>query len=67
MIQAINEKLNEYCKANGVIYLDYFSRMVDDRGGLKKEYGPDGVHPNQLGYKIMSEIADKELSRLTKV
>ena len=48
-------------ESNGLYYLDYFSEMVDNRKGLKKEFTPDGVHPNEKGYELMSGIAEKKL------
>ena len=49
----------EYCKENEVNYADYYSAMVDNKGGLKvPEYTSidDLVHPNKAGYKVMEEI-----------
>ena len=63
-IDAINECLKEYAESNGSYYLDYFSEMVDDKRGLKKEYTPDGVHPNKRGYELMSTIAEKKLKSI---
>ena len=63
-IDAINECLKEYAQSNGLYYLDYFSEMVDDKRGLKKEYTPDGVHPNEKGYELMSAIAEKKLESI---
>ena len=60
-IDALNESLKEYAESNGLYYLDYFSEMVDNRKGLKKEFTPDGVHPNEKGYELMSGIAEKKL------
>ena len=63
-IDAINECLKEYADSNGLYYVDYFSEMVDDKRGLKKEYTPDGVHPNKRGYELMSTIAEKKLKSI---
>ena len=63
-IDAVNELLMEHATSNGIEYLDYFSEMVDDRKGLKKEYTPDGVHPNEKGYELMSTIAEKKLKSI---
>ena len=63
-IDAINECLKEYAESNDLYYLDYFSEMVDDRRGLKKEFTPDGVHPNEKGYELMSAIAEKILESI---
>ena len=63
-IDAVNECLKEFSKSNGFYYLDYFSEMVDDKKGLNKEYTPDGVHPNEKGYELMSDIAEKKLKSI---
>ena len=63
-IDAINECLKEYAKSNGLYYLDYFSEMVDDKRGLKKEYTSDGVHPNEKGYELMSALAEKKIKSI---
>ena len=58
MIDSVNSKIKEYVENQGLVYLDYYSSMVDDRKGLKLDYTGDGVHPNEAGYKVMSAIAD---------
>ncbi len=56
-ILALNQWIKDYAHANGAIYLDYYSAMVDDRGMLKKELTGDGLHPNDAGYEVMSPLA----------
>ena len=51
----INSALEEYCKKNSLIYIDYYSSMVDEKKGLKSEYGNDGVHPTKEGYDVMEK------------
>ena len=63
-ILAINDKLKEFAISNNIDYLDYYSSVVDARGGLIKEYSPDGVHPNIKCYKIMSDLAEEVLVRI---
>ena len=58
IVDSINRKIKEYVENQGLIYLDYYSSMVDDQKGLKLDYTGDGVHPNEAGYKVMSAIAD---------
>jgi len=58
VIDSINSKIKEYVENKGLVFLDYYSSMVDDRKGLKLDYTGDGVHPNEAGYKVMSAIAD---------
>jgi len=62
-ILKLNEWLKGYCRANGHIYLDYFSRMVDDKGMLKAELANDGLHPNAEGYKVMAPLAESAIQQ----
>tara|TARA_B100000427_G_scaffold159865_1_gene132882 strand:- start:2157 stop:2810 length:654 start_codon:yes stop_codon:yes gene_type:complete len=63
-IDSVNDELKKYVNDHGLVYLDYFSSMVDERKGLNKDYTYDGVHPNQDGYILMSSLAQNVLSRL---
>ena len=63
-IQAVNDALKQYASDHGLIYLDYFSSMVDERQGLNSYYTSDGVHPNESGYILMSSLAEEVLSEL---
>ena len=62
-ILALNRWLKDNCAANGLIYLDYFSAMVDDKGLLKRDLAEDGLHPNAAGFKIMSPLAEKAIAK----
>lgn len=72
-ILALNAWLKDYCTANKLIYLDYFSAMVDDKGLLRKDLADDGLHPNKAGFAIMAPMAEKAIEKaldqtsLTKV
>jgi lysophospholipase L1-like esterase len=66
-IKALNQWLSGYCIMHAVTYLDYYSAMADDSGGMKAGLSSDGVHPNAKGYAIMAPLAqaaiDKTLSK----
>jgi lysophospholipase L1-like esterase len=64
-ILELNRWLKNYCgsPANGGVYLDYFSALVDDKGLLKKELAEDGLHPNATGYKIMAPLAEAAIEK----
>jgi lysophospholipase L1-like esterase len=66
-IKALNEILRNYALANEIVYLDYYSAMVDERKGLKADYSNDGVHPNKPGYQVMAPLADKAIALALKV
>ena len=55
-IKRLNQMIKAYAKANKIKYIDYYSALVDERGGLPEEYAADGVHPNMDGYAIMEQI-----------
>tara|TARA_B100000809_G_scaffold135796_1_gene133383 strand:+ start:3463 stop:4098 length:636 start_codon:yes stop_codon:yes gene_type:complete len=56
IISFINSALEEYCKKNRLSYIDYYSSVVDEKKGLKLEYGNDGVHPTKEGYDMMEKV-----------
>ena len=62
-IIALNEMIKNYADQNGLVYLNYFSAMVDERKGLKTELSGDGVHPNEAGYKIMEPLTEEAIKR----
>ena len=65
-IKALNEILKNYAAANNIVYVDYYSAMVDKRLGLNIEYSNDGVHPNKTGYQIMQPIIEKAIGQVLK-
>ena len=60
----LNKILKDYCKNKNLEYVDYYSFMSDENGGLKvPEYtsADDLVHPNKAGYNVMEKIILKAL------
>jgi len=62
-IVALNRWLQDYCKSNGFLYLNYFSAAADEKGNLKKELAEDGLHPNEAGYRIMAPLAEAAIDK----
>lgn len=60
-IIAVNQWIKKYTEDNKLVYLDYFSGMVDDKGFLKEELSRDGLHPNANGYEVMKPLAEKAI------
>ncbi|WP_291128639.1 SGNH/GDSL hydrolase family protein [Flavobacterium sp. UBA7682] len=60
-VVALNKMIKDYAQKNKIPFVDYYSAMVDDKKGLQKKYGEDGVHPNVTGYKKMESILLKFL------
>ena len=62
-ILALNKWLKDYCAKNRLVYLDYFSALVDERGMLQRALADDGLHPTDAGYRIMASLAEKAIQK----
>jgi lysophospholipase L1-like esterase len=63
---ALNAWIKCYSAQAGAVYLDYYSKMVDARGGLSAEMASDGVHPTEAGYRIMAPLAEAAIQEALK-
>ena len=63
-IPQLNQMIQNYCDKNDHYFLDYFSAMTDGYNGLIESYGYDGVHPDDDGYRVMSELVEKAIDEL---
>lgn len=59
----LNEMIRAFARENGMVYLDYFSAMADERNGLEEAYTYDGVHPNEEGYQVMGPLAEEAIEK----
>lgn len=65
-VMALNKWIKAYAAQKKVVYLDYFSAMVDERNGMKSIYHTDEVHPNKLGYSVMEPLAEQAIKTALK-
>jgi acyl-CoA thioesterase I len=65
-VVALNAWIKCYAAQMGAVYLDYYSKMVDERGGLSAEMASDGVHPTEKGYRIMAPLAEAAIQEALK-
>jgi lysophospholipase L1-like esterase len=65
-VVALNEWIKSYAAAKGHVYVDYYSPMKDDRGGLPPTLSSDGVHPLPAGYAIMAPLAEAGIEKAVK-
>jgi len=63
-VVALNKMIQKYADANGILYLDYYSAMVNEQKGLKATYSEDGVHPNKAGYEVMNPLVEKAIAKV---
>ncbi len=62
-IRALNNWLQGYCVNHSVTYLDYYTALVGEDGGMKEGTSFDGVHPNAKGYAIMAPLAQASIDK----
>jgi lysophospholipase L1-like esterase len=61
-IIALNAWMKDYAAKNGLVYLDYYTAMLDDKQALKQELTYDGLHPNEAGYNLIGPLAEKAIA-----
>src|SRR5216684_4296131 len=61
-IVELNAWMKDYSAKNGLVYLDYYSAMLDDKKMFRQELTYDGLHPNDAGYEIMGPLAEKAIA-----
>jgi len=62
-IIALNQWIKTYAASKGYVYVDYYSAMVDKRGGLPANLSHDGVHPTKAGYDIMDPLVEAGIAK----
>jgi lysophospholipase L1-like esterase len=61
-IKALNAWIQSYARANGHVYLDYYTALLDDQQAFRKELTYDGLHPNDAGYEVILPLAQKAVA-----
>jgi lysophospholipase L1-like esterase len=62
-IQALNARLEAWSKAEGMVWVDYYSALADASGAMKPGLSLDGVHPTAAGYAIMAPLAEAGIAK----
>jgi lysophospholipase L1-like esterase len=65
-IQKVNDWMRTYAAAHKHIYLDYYSKMIDNTGMLKAEFSADDLHPTLEGYAVMAPLAEAAIAQALK-
>jgi lysophospholipase L1-like esterase len=60
-INEVNDLIQKYCARSGATFLNYFPAMATD-DNLKNEFTADGVLPNDAGYRVMAQLAEKSVA-----
>ena len=62
----LNRMLATYCKQEHITFVDFHTPMADQRKGLQRIYGEDGVHPNLAGYRFMEPLVEAGIAMALK-
>jgi lysophospholipase L1-like esterase len=65
-VVALNEWIKAYAAERGHVYVDYYSVMKDERGGLPPTLSNDGVHPLPAGYAVMAPLVEAGIEKALK-
>jgi lysophospholipase L1-like esterase len=65
-IGAINDKLATFADNKQVFYLDIGSKFLGADGTLSPDIFPDGLHPNEAGYRIWADAIVPTVKELMK-
>lgn len=56
-IRLLNTLLQRYAQERLIPWVDYYSALVDNEGGMQACYTDDGCHPTREGYAVMEPLA----------
>jgi lysophospholipase L1-like esterase len=62
----VNAWMKKQAAEKGYVYVDYYSAMSDERGGLPATLSKDGVHPLPAGYAIITPLAEAGIEKALK-
>jgi lysophospholipase L1-like esterase len=65
-ILAINTWMKAYAAQHHLVYLDYYTAMIDQDAMLRAEFSEDDLHPNAKGYAVMAPLAEAAIQRALK-
>jgi lysophospholipase L1-like esterase len=60
-VNDINIRLQKMAQEYGYDYVDLHSKMIDDKGELKEEFTPEGLHLKEGAYKVWKAEIDRIL------
>jgi lysophospholipase L1-like esterase len=61
-IRALNVWIKGHAEEQGMIYLDFYFAMLDDKRMLRRNLTIDGLHPNEAGYAVMEALAEEAIA-----
>jgi len=65
-VKTLNSLIKEYAGKNKLTYVDYYSALTNDQGGLSETLSKDGCHPVFNCYTMMEGIVTKAINKTLK-
>jgi lysophospholipase L1-like esterase len=62
-ILTLNRWIKDYAATHNLVFLDYFSATVDNKGMFRAELTEDGLHPTAKGYEIMNPLVESAIAQ----
>lgn len=62
-IRTVNAWLRNFCASGACTYLDYYSAMSNEQGGMKPGLSKEGTHPSAAGYAVMAPLAEEAIRK----
>jgi lysophospholipase L1-like esterase len=62
-IRRLNEWLRRYARASGAGFIDYYAQLATPAGAFRADLSNDGVHPNEAGYRVMTQLLRAALTK----
>lgn len=64
MIAAVNAWLRDHAHEHGATFIDYHAVLATETGGLRPDYGTDGLHLSPAGYAAIEPLMLRALGRI---
>jgi lysophospholipase L1-like esterase len=64
VIRQVNRWLEDYCKKEGLSYVNFYAAIADAKGQLRADLSDDGLNPDAKGYRVMSSVALEAINRI---
>lgn len=61
-IVELNRWLRSFARERGLVFADYHAVLADAKGGIRRDYSDDRLHPNAAGYAAMRPVLERALA-----
>jgi len=65
-IQHLNARIRDYAKTHKCQFVDYWTALSNEKGGMRDELSNDGCHPTLEGYAIMEPLIHEAIKKTVK-